>query len=155
MAADRDLPLGDSRTIEQIIEQSTGDSRFRALLIASFALLALVLAVVGMYGLISYTVAERVPEIGVRLALGASPAQVGRLVMGQGLKLAAAGVGLGLIGALATTRVLRLLLFSVSTTEPMVYAGLALLLLGVAAAACWIPAQRAMRVDPMVALRAE
>lgn len=154
-AGDRDLPIGDAYTIEQIIDRSTGDSRFRAFLVAVFAGVALVLATVGIYGLISYTVAERVPEIGVRLALGATPGQVVRLVMLQGLRLGAIGVAIGVVGALAATRLVGNLLFDVSATEPGVYAGLMLLLLGVAAAASWVPARRAMRVDPIAALRAE
>jgi ABC-type antimicrobial peptide transport system permease subunit len=115
----------------------------------------LLLCAVGLYGLISYTVAQRAPEIGVRLALGATPNQVGRLVLGQGLLLAAAGVALGLVGALAATRLLEGLLFAISATDPWVYGGLAALLLAIAALACSVPARRAMRVDPMTALRAE
>lgn len=152
---DRDLPLGDSYTIEQMISSSTGEPRFRALLVASFAGVALTLALVGIYGLISYTVAQRVPEIGVRLALGATPAQVRRLVLGGGLRLAGIGVGLGVLGAMAVARTLQGLLYSVSATDPWIYAGVSLLLLAVAALACWMPARRAMRIDPMVALRSE
>jgi len=152
---DRDLPLGDSYTIEQLISTSTGEPRFRALLVASFALVALTLAVVGIYGLISYTVAQRVPEIGVRLALGATPAQVWRLVVGEGLKLAGAGVALGVLGALAVAQTLRGLLYAISATDPWVYAGLSMLLMAVAGLACWIPARRAMRIDPVLALRSE
>ena len=116
---------------------------------------ALSLAAIGLYGLISYTVAQRSPEIGVRLALGATPLQVGRLILGQGLTLAAAGIALGLAGAVAATRLLEGLLFSISTTDPTVYAALAGLLLAIAALACYVPARRAMRVDPVVALRSE
>lgn len=154
-AIDRDLPVGDTSTVQQMIEHSTGDSRFRAFLVASFALVALALATVGIYGLISYTVNERVPEIGIRLALGASPAQVGRLVVGQGLKLALAGVAIGAVGALAATRLLGTMLFGVSASEPLIYIALTSILLTIAAVASWLPARRAMRVDPMVALRAE
>jgi putative ABC transport system permease protein len=100
-------------------------------------------------------VAQRGAEIGVRLALGATPGQVGRLVLGQGLGLAAAGVAVGLAGAYATTRLLEGLLFSISATDPLVYAGLSALLLAIAALACYLPARRAMHVDPMTALRAE
>jgi ABC-type antimicrobial peptide transport system permease subunit len=105
--------------------------------------------------LISYTVAQRVPEIGVRLALGATPAQVARLIVTQGLRLSVVGVGLGVVGALALARLLEGLLFSISATDPVVYTSLALLLLAIAATACYVPARRAMRVDPMTALRAE
>jgi predicted permease len=150
---DRDLPIGDTYTIEEIIDRSTGESRFRALLVAAFAAVALALAVVGIYGLISYTVSQRVPEIGVRLPQGATPAEVRRLVLGDGLKLAGLGVAAGLIGALAAMQALQGLLFSVSATNPLVYGGVSVLLLIVAGLACWVPARRAMRIDPVVALR--
>lgn len=152
---DRDLPIGDVRTIEEIIDNSTGEPRFRSYLIGGFAVLALLLAAVGVYGLISFTVTQRVPEIGVRLALGASPRQVFAQVIGQGLRLAATGVVLGLIAAAAATTLVRNLLFNTSTTDPAIYGSLALLLLAMAALACYVPARRAMRVDPMTALRSE
>jgi putative ABC transport system permease protein len=152
---DPELPIGEVEALERIVERATGQPRFRALLIGSFALAALLLAAVGLYGLISYTVAQRSPEIGVRLALGATPVQVGRLILGQGLALAGAGVALGLVGALAATRLLEGLLFSISATDPTVYAALAGVLLATAALACYVPARRAMRVDPAVALRSE
>jgi putative ABC transport system permease protein len=152
---DPDLPIGDVKTMEQIIEDSTGEPRFRSFLIASFAVLALLLAAVGVYGLISFTVTQRVPEIGVRLALGASPRQVFQQVIGHGLRLAAIGVFLGLGAAAAATTLLRGLLFNTSATEPMVYASLSALLLAMAGLACYVPARRAMRVDPMTALRSE
>jgi putative ABC transport system permease protein len=152
---DPDLPVGEVQTIEQIIAASTGEPRFRTYLIAGFALLALLLAAVGVYGLISFTVTQRVPEIGVRLALGASPRQVFAQVVGQGLKLAAIGIALGLATAAAATTVVQSLLFNTSATEPLVYVALSLLLLAMAALACYVPARRAMRVDPMTALRSE
>jgi putative ABC transport system permease protein len=152
---DPDLPIGDVRTIEEIIDRSTGEPRFRSYLIAGFALLALLLAAVGVYGLISFTVTQRVPEIGVRLALGASPGQVFTQVVGQGLRLAAIGVALGLVAAAAATRLVQGLLFNTSATDPTVYAVLSALLLAMAALACYVPARRAMRVDPMTALRSE
>jgi putative ABC transport system permease protein len=152
---DPDLPIGDVKTMEQIIEESTGEPRFRSFLIASFAVLALLLAAVGVYGLISFTVTQRVPEIGVRLALGASPRQVFTQVIGQGLRLAALGVTLGLVAAAAATTLLRGLLFNTSATDPVVYGSLSALLLAMAALACYVPARRAMRVDPMTALRSE
>ena len=152
---DPDLPIGDVKTMEQIIEESTGEPRFRSFLIASFAVLALLLAAVGVYGLISFTVTQRVPEIGVRLALGASPRQVFTQVIGQGLRLAAIGVVLGLVAAAAATTLVRGLLFNTSATDPVVYGALAVLLLAVAGFACYVPARRAMRVDPMTALRSE
>jgi putative ABC transport system permease protein len=152
---DPDLPIGDVKTMEQIIEDSTGEPRFRSFLIASFAGLALLLAAVGVYGLISFTVTQRVPEIGVRLALGASPRQVFTQVIGHGLRLAAVGVALGLATAAAATTMVRGLLFNTSATDPVVYASLAALLLAMAGLACYVPARRAMRVDPMTALRSE
>lgn len=152
---DRDLPLGESYTVEQLLSRATGEPRFRALLVGSFAAVALLLAVVGIYGLISYTVAERIPEIGVRLALGATPADVRRLVLGRGLGLAIAGVGIGVPGALGASRLLQGQLYGVSAADPLTYAAVALLLLAVAALACWVPARRAMRIDPAVALRSE
>jgi putative ABC transport system permease protein len=154
-AVDPELPIGEVDTLERILERATGQPRFRAFLIGAFAVAALILAAVGLYGLISYTVAQRIPEIGVRLALGASPRDVGCLVVGQGLKLTVAGVVLGLIGALAVTQLLAGLLFSISATDPAIYSALALLLLVIAAIACYVPARRAMRVDPVTALRAE
>ena len=152
---DPDLPIGDVKTIEQIVSESTGQPRFRSFLLASFAGLALLLAAVGVYGLISFTVAQRVPEIGVRLALGATPWRVFNLVIGQGLRLAAIGIALGLIVAAAATRLVQSLLFNTSATDPAIYASLAALLLTMAAVACYAPARRAMRVDPMTALRSE
>jgi predicted permease len=154
-ALDPSLPAGRAETIERVLERTTGQPRFRALLITAFAAIALLLAGVGLYGLISYTVAQRVPEIGVRLALGATPGQVGRLIVRQGLGLAALGVGLGIIGALGVTRLIEGLLFSVSATDPVVYSALAVLLLSIAALACYLPARRAMRVEPMTALRSD
>ncbi|HUE87758.1 MAG TPA: ABC transporter permease [Vicinamibacterales bacterium] len=152
---DPELPVENADTVETILERTTGQPRFRALLVTAFAAVALVLAGVGLYGLISYTVAQRVPEIGVRLALGATPAQVGALIVRQGLGLAAAGVAIGVVGAIAATRVIEGLLFSVSATDPVVYSGLATLLLSIAALACYVPARRAMRVDPLGALRSD
>ncbi|MDO8677413.1 MAG: ABC transporter permease [Acidobacteriota bacterium] len=152
---DPDLPVGDVKSIEQIIDESTGQPRFRSFLITSFAILALLLAAVGVYGLISFTVTQRIPEIGVRLALGANPWQVFSLVIGQGLRLAVMGVVLGLGAAVLATRLLRGMLFNTSATDPLIYASLALLLLTMAGVACYVPARRAMRVDPMRALRSE
>ena len=152
---DPELPIGDVKTMEQIIEESTGEPRFRSFLIASFAILALLLAAVGVYGLISFTVTQRIPEIGVRLALGASPRQVFTQVIGQGLRLAVIGVVVGLAAAAAATTLVRGLLFNTSATDPAVYGSLAALLLAMAALACYVPARRAMRVDPMTALRSE
>lgn len=152
---DPEMPIGDVKTIEQMIDESTGQPRFRSFLLAGFAGLALLLAAVGVYGLISFTVAQRVPEIGVRLALGASPRQVFGNIIGQGLRLAGLGIAIGLIGAVALTRLVSGLLFDTNATDPFIYGALAALLLAMAGAACYVPARRAMRVDPMTALRSE
>ena len=152
---DPELPLGDVKTIEQVISESTGQPRFRSFLLASFAALALVLAAVGVYGLFSFTVTQRIAEIGVRLALGASPRQVFADVIGDGLKLAGLGIAIGLGGALLLTRLVSNLLFATNATDPLIYGSLSLLLLAMAGTACYVPARRAMRVDPMTALRSE
>ncbi len=154
-AIDPELPVDTVRSIEDIIETSTGQPRFRATILVAFASLALLLAAVGVYGLISFSVSQRTAEMGVRMALGASPRQVGALVMRQGLLLAASGVVLGLALAAAVGRVIAGLLFETSATDPRLYAALGTLLLTIAALACYVPARRAMRVDPMRALRSE
>jgi putative ABC transport system permease protein len=152
---DSTLPLANIRTGDQLMALAFGRTRFQTLLIALFALVALLLAAVGIYGVISYSAAQRTHEIGVRLALGARPADVIRLVVGQGLRLTTIGVALGLIGALALTWLMKSLLFGVSATDPMTFASIAILLAGVALLASYVPARRATRVDPMTALRCE
>jgi putative ABC transport system permease protein len=129
--------------------------RFVTILLGIFAVSALLLATVGIYGVISYSVAQRRQEIGIRMALGAAPRNVCRLIIGQGLKLTAFGLGIGLLGSLALTRVVSSFLFGVTATDPGTFAAVFAVLAIVAILASYIPAQRATRVDPMVALRHE
>jgi len=152
---DKDLPLANVRSMEDILAGSISEPRFRTLLLSVFAALALALAGVGIYGVMSYSVSRRTHEIGIRMALGARPADTIRLVVGQGMMLAVIGVGIGLCGAFALTRLLSTLLYGISATDPFTFGGIAALLTSVAALACYIPARRATRVDPMQALRCE
>jgi ABC-type antimicrobial peptide transport system permease subunit len=144
-------------TMDEIISESLAARRFSMLLLGAFAGLALLLASVGIYGVISYLAGRRTHEIGVRMALGAQRKDVLRLVLGQGIRMAFIGVAIGLAAALALTRLLATysMLFGVSVVDPLTFASVAVLLMLVAIAACYIPARRAMRVDPMVALRHE
>ena len=154
-AIDPDLPFGDITPLRASVELNVDGSRFRAMLIGVFALLALVLAAVGVFGLISYTVAQRTREIGIRVALGAAPRQVLLPVIREGIVLALAGVALGLAGAFLAARALSAFLFGVGATDPLTFAGVALLMLIVATLASYIPSRRALRVDPVIALHAE
>jgi putative ABC transport system permease protein len=154
-AMDKDQPLYNVRTMAQVMSESIARERFSMLLIAIFAGVGLVLASVGIYGVMSYTVAQRTHEIGVRMALGASASDVLKMVVRQGMILALAGTVLGLVAAFLLTRLISTLLFSVSATDPATYVLISLLLILVALVACFIPARRATRVDPMVALRYE
>ncbi|HEX8354383.1 MAG TPA: ABC transporter permease [Pyrinomonadaceae bacterium] len=154
-SVDKEQPVSDVRTMESWLAESTARTRFGTLLLGAFACAALLLAAVGVYGVISYSVAQRRNEIGIRMALGAQGRDVVRLVVGQGMMPVLAGVGLGLLGALALTRVLSGLLYGVAATDPATFAANALLLTAVSLAACYIPARRATRVDPLTALRRE
>jgi putative ABC transport system permease protein len=154
-ALDPDLPLTQVMTIDEIVTRSVWQPRLYAILFAVFAVVALLLAAVGIYGVMSYAVTTRTQEIGIRVALGAQTRDVLKLVVKQGMILAMSGVGLGLLGSFALTRLMKSLLFGVSVTDPLTFTGIALLLTFVALMACYIPARRAIKVDPMVALRYE
>jgi putative ABC transport system permease protein len=152
-ALDKELPIFEVRTLDQYLSGAMANPRFNAILLLLFASLALLLTAVGLYGVISYSVTQRTREIGIRRALGAQPHDVLKLVVKQGMKLTLIGVALGLCGALMLTRLLQTLLFDVSATDPLTIAVIALLLTFVALLACWVPARRAAKVDPMTALR--
>jgi ABC-type antimicrobial peptide transport system permease subunit len=139
--------------MDEVLEATLGQRRMTMLLLGSFAAMAMLLALVGIYGVIAYSVAQRTREVGIRRALGAQRGDIVRLVLGQGLGLTLAGVVLGIGGALALTRVMERLLFHVSATDPTTFVAIALLLVVVALAASYIPARRAARIDPMAALR--
>jgi putative ABC transport system permease protein len=134
---------------------ATGVRRFNAILLALFAGTAMLLTVVGLYGVIAYLVGRRVREIGIRMALGAERTDILRLILAQGMKPVAVGGGLGLIASFALTRLMKSLLFGVSATDPLTFAIIAVLLTVVALLACWIPARRATKIDPLTALRQE
>jgi putative ABC transport system permease protein len=152
---DPSLPGTQVMTLDNLLSQSVSPQRFSAVLIGILAGLALVLSAVGIYGVMSYTVGQRTQEIGVRMALGAQPGDILSLIVGRGVALAMTGITVGLLGALALTRFLSSLLFGVRAKDPIIFGSVALLLMLVALAACYIPARRAMKVDPMVALRYE
>ena len=152
---DPNLSVFQFRTMDDLMGQSTAERRFNTLLVGAFAGLALLLAAIGLYGVVSFAVSQRTSEIGLRMALGATNATVGRMIVMQGLKPAAAGTALGLILAALSTRAVRSLLFDVTATDPLTFAAVPPVLLTVAALACYLPARRASRLDPTVALRAE
>jgi len=154
-AIDPQQPVSDVKTMSEIMAQSVAPRRLTLSLFSLFAIVALMLAAVGIYGVIAYTVGQRTREIGIRMALGAQPRDVLKLVVGQGMLLALIGVGLGLMAALVLTRLMASLLFGVRPSDPMTFASIALLLGGVALVACYLPARRATKVDPMIALRYE
>ncbi|MFZ0063159.1 MAG: ABC transporter permease [Pyrinomonadaceae bacterium] len=152
---DKDLPIEDPNTMQQLLAESVSGPRFNMLLLTVFAVVALVLALVGIYGVMSYTVTQRTHEIGIRVAVGAQSSDVFRMVMGHGMFLALIGVAFGLAGALALTRLMTTMLFGVEPNDPLTFAGIAVLVIAVALVACYLPGRRATKVDPLVALRYE
>jgi len=152
-SVDKDQPIYDVRTLEERIGASVGQERFIALLLAGFSVVALLLAAIGLYGVLSYSVAQRTHEMGVRLAFGAEANDILRRVMRDGIKLIGAGLVIGVAGAAALTGFVESLLFGVSPLDPRIHVVVVLVLTTVALAACWIPARRAARVDPIAALR--
>jgi putative ABC transport system permease protein len=154
-SVDPTLPVSGAQTLNETVSASLSERRFSMQIVALFALTALLLAGLGIYGVISYMVSERTHEIGIRLALGAQRRNILRMVMRLGLGLAVAGAAVGLVGALIVSRLMAGVLYGVRPTDPLTFAGVAFLLIGVALLACYIPARRAIRVDPLVALRHE
>jgi putative ABC transport system permease protein len=143
------------RTFSQIYSASLGSRRFNVILIGFFGITALLLATAGVFGVMAYSVSRRTREFGVRVALGAGSGDVLRMVLGQGLRTIVIGVVIGIAGSLALTRTVESLLFGVTATDPLTFGGVTLLLVGAALLACYIPARRATKVDPMIALRFE
>ena len=154
-AVDPDQPVANVRTMDDVLGKEIAPRRIAMTLLMTFAGLALVLASIGIYGVLSYFVAQATPEIGVRLALGARTADVLKLVVGRGMKLALVGLAVGLVAAFLLTRLMTSLLFGVSATDVTTFASVSMLLLAVAFLACYIPARRATKVDPLTALRYE
>src|SRR5262249_53286753 len=150
---DKDLPVSRVRSMDQLLSRSIDQPRFRTTLLGLFGLVALILSSVGIYGVISYSVNQRVQEIGIRMALGAQTKDVIRLILRQGIVLAVIGVAAGLTASLFLTSLMSSFLYDVSPTDPLTFAEVSLLLIVVALLACYIPAKRASRVDPMISLR--
>jgi len=155
LALDRDQPVTGIQSMEELFEKGAAQPRFTTYLLGGLAGTALLLAIVGIYGVIAYSVAERTQEMGIRIALGADGRDILRLVMRHGMALAAAGIAIGLAAALALTRLMATLLYRVSVTDPATFVVGPMLFLAIAALASYVPARRAMRVDPVIALRSE
>jgi len=154
-AADAGLPIARAAALSTLVDDSMAQPRFAVLLLASFGALTLVLAAIGLYGVVSYSVAQRTREIGVRMAMGAAPERVFRMVLGQGARLSVLGIGIGLAGSLVVSRLISSFLYQVPSTDPITFGGVSVLLILVALLACYVPARRATRVDPMTCLREE
>jgi putative ABC transport system permease protein len=154
-AVDNTVPVGDLRTMDRVVADTTGQPRLRTMLLGGFAVLALVLSAIGVYGLIAQNTAQRINEIGIRMALGADSSDVLRMVIRQGITVAAVGVAVGIAGALALGRVTSAFLYGVSATDLTAYGIVAAIVLSAAGLAAYVPARRASRVDPLVALRYE
>ena len=152
---DKDQPIENVRTMTQLVARSVTQRRLWVQILSGFAGLAMLLATIGLYGVLAYNVAQRRRELGVRMALGAQKFNVLSLVMGRGMRLTLAGLGLGLLAALALTRVMGSLLYEVKPSDPITYLGVSGLLLAAALLACWLPARRATKVDPIESLRYE
>jgi ABC-type antimicrobial peptide transport system permease subunit len=152
---DPNLPITQMRTVTDLLNGTLAQRRFNTALFLAFAGVALALAAIGIYGVMSYTVSGRTRELGIRMALGAGRRQVIQTVVGAGVRLAALGTAVGLVGALIVTRALRGMLYGISSTDPLTFGAVAATLILVAVVACLVPARRATRVDPMVALRTE
>jgi putative ABC transport system permease protein len=154
-ALDKNLPLYSIQTMDELISGEVASQRFNASLLGMFAALAVVLAAVGIYGVMAYGVTQRTREIGIRMALGAAPEKVRFMILRQGMWLSLAGIAIGLAASFALTRWMRNLLFGVQPTDPLTFALVSVILVATAFLACWIPAHRASRVDPLIALRYE
>jgi len=154
-SVDPEIPVFGASSMEELISKSVSGPRFNSVLLASFAGLALVLAAVGIYGVIAYSVTQRTHEIGIRMALGAGPHSMITLIVGEGAVLALIGIGLGVVASLILTRLIANFLFGVAATDPAIFCGVSMLLTVVALGGCYIPARRAAKVDPIVALRYE